>query len=120
MEVSSHAIAQKRIEGINFMALFFLNLSHDHLDYHKSIKKYKETKFSIFFQSKNLLIINTRCKYGLELYNSLENKNKISTNKINSDHYCKEYKCNFSRTSFYIENKIKRKNSDLDKNNWRV
>ena len=31
MEVSSHAIAQKRIEGINFMALFFLNLSHDHL-----------------------------------------------------------------------------------------
>ena len=59
MEVSSHAIAQKRIEGINFMALFFLNLSHDHLDYHKSIKNYKETKFSIFFQSKNLLIINT-------------------------------------------------------------
>ena len=66
MEVSSHAIAQKRIEGINFMA-FCLNLSHDHLDYHKSIKNYKETKFSIFFQSKNLLIINTRCKYGLEL-----------------------------------------------------
>ena len=107
MEVSSHAIAQKRIEGINFMALFFLNLSHDHLDYHKSIKNYKETKFSIFFQSKNLLIINTRCKYGLELYNSLANKNKISTNKINTDHYCKEYKCSFSRTSFYIENKDK-------------
>ena len=91
------------------MALFFLNLSHDHLDYHKSIKNYKETKFSIFFQSKNLLIINTRCKYGLELYNSVENKYKISTNKINSDHYCKEYKCSFSRTSFYIENKTKKK-----------
>jgi len=107
MEVSSHAIAQKRIEGINFTALFFLNLSHDHLDYHKSIKKYKETKFSIFFQSKNLLIINTRCKYGLELYNSVENKYKISTNKINSDYYFQEYKCNFYRTSFYIENKSK-------------
>ena len=106
MEVSSHAIAQKRIQGINFMALFFLNLSHDHLDYHKSIKKYKDTKFSIFFKSKNLLIINTKCKYGLELYNLVENKNKISTNKINSYHYCKEYKCSFSQTSFYIENKI--------------
>ena len=48
MEVSSHAIAQKRIQGINFMALFFLNLSHDHLDYHKSIKKYKD-KSLVFF-----------------------------------------------------------------------
>ena len=106
MEVSSHAISQKRIQGINFMALFFLNLSHDHLDYHKSMKKYKDTKFSIFFESKKLLIINTKCKYGLELYNLVENKNKISTNKINSDHYCKEYKCSFSQTSFYIDNKI--------------
>ena len=58
----------------------------------------------VFFSIKNLSIINTRCKYGLELYNSLINKHKISTNKINSDHYCKEYKCSFSRTSFYIEN----------------
>ena len=87
------------------MTLFFLNLSHDHLDYHKSLKKYKETKFSIFFQSKNLLIINTNCKYGSELYNSVKSKNKISANKINSDHFCKEYKCNFSRSSFYIENR---------------
>lgn len=109
MEVSSHAISQKRIAGINFMALFFLNLSHDHLDYHKSIERYKETKFSIFFQSKNLLIINTRCKYGLELYNSVENKHKISTNKINSDYYSKEHKCSFSYTSFLIENNSDKK-----------
>ena len=82
MEVSSHAIAQKRIEGINFMALFFLNLSHDHLDYHKSIKKYKDVKFSIFFESKNLLIINTKCKYGLELYNLLKKKIKFLLTKL--------------------------------------
>ena len=48
MEVSSHAIAQKRIGGINFKAAVFTNLSHDHLDYHKTFKNYLNTKKSFF------------------------------------------------------------------------
>ena len=40
MEVSSHAIKQKRVSGLNFKAGVFTNLSHDHLDYHKTFNEY--------------------------------------------------------------------------------
>ncbi|ASM40829.1 UDP-N-acetylmuramoyl-L-alanyl-D-glutamate--2,6-diaminopimelate ligase [Campylobacter sp. RM12327] len=48
MEVSSHAIAQNRIEGLNFALKVFTNLSQDHLDYHGSMVKYARVKSSFF------------------------------------------------------------------------
>jgi UDP-N-acetylmuramoyl-L-alanyl-D-glutamate--2,6-diaminopimelate ligase len=50
MEVSSHGIDQKRIAGINFTGGIFTNLTHDHLDYHKSFENYFLAKKK-FFQS---------------------------------------------------------------------
>ena len=44
MEVSSHGIDQYRVYGQNFHIAVFTNLSHDHLDYHKTYKKYRDTK----------------------------------------------------------------------------
>ena len=44
MEVSSHGIHQKRTEGLHFSGGVFTNLSHDHLDYHKTFKAYLYTK----------------------------------------------------------------------------
>ena len=44
MEVSSHGIAQDRISGIRFSQKLVTNISHDHLDFHKSIAAYRETK----------------------------------------------------------------------------
>ena len=44
MEASSHAIHQKRINGKNIFAAIFSNLSHDHLDYHKTFKNYIDAK----------------------------------------------------------------------------
>ena len=40
MEVSSHAVDQKRISGLQFKGALFTNISHDHLDYHKTFKAY--------------------------------------------------------------------------------
>ncbi|MCL1910204.1 MAG: Mur ligase family protein [Kiritimatiellaeota bacterium] len=51
MEVSSHAIEQKRIAGINFAALAFTNLTQDHLDYHKTMEAYFEVKKSLFINN---------------------------------------------------------------------
>ena len=48
MEVSSHGIAQKRVEGLTFAGGAFTNLSHDHLDYHKSFKEYRDVKKQFF------------------------------------------------------------------------
>lgn len=48
MEVSSHAVDQKRIAGLHFEGGVFTNLSHDHLDYHKSFQHYLEAKKAFF------------------------------------------------------------------------
>ena len=48
MEVSSHGISQNRISGLEFYGAVFTNISHDHLDYHKSFKNYRDTKKSFF------------------------------------------------------------------------
>ncbi len=48
MEASSHAIHQKRINGKNIFAAIFSNLSHDHLDYHKTFKNYIDAKKILF------------------------------------------------------------------------
>ncbi|NML58241.1 UDP-N-acetylmuramoyl-L-alanyl-D-glutamate--2,6-diaminopimelate ligase [Chryseobacterium cheonjiense] len=48
MEVSSHGIAQNRIEGLHFKIAGFTNLTHDHLDYHKTFDEYLKTKKRFF------------------------------------------------------------------------
>jgi len=48
MEVSSHAIHQRRIEGIRFVGGIFTNITHDHLDYHKTFDEYIRVKKSFF------------------------------------------------------------------------
>ena len=48
MEVSSHGIDQKRTEGLIFAGAIFTNLTHDHLDYHKTFAEYRDTKKKLF------------------------------------------------------------------------
>jgi len=48
MEVSSHALAQHRVEPIIFDLAIFTNLSHEHLDFHKTMEAYWEAKASLF------------------------------------------------------------------------
>ena len=48
MEVSSHAIAQKRISGLRFAGGIFTNLTRDHLDYHKTVDNYLRAKKKFF------------------------------------------------------------------------
>ncbi len=48
MEVSSHALAQRRVAGCHFSGAVFTNLTHDHLDYHATLEDYFEAKAQLF------------------------------------------------------------------------
>lgn len=48
MEVSSHAIVQNRVHGLDFDVALFTNISHDHLDYHKTFANYIKAKKQLF------------------------------------------------------------------------
>lgn len=65
MEVSSHALAQGRVCGIEFEVGAFTNLTEDHLDYHKSFEDYKNQKHKLLEKSK-IKIINIDDEAGLE------------------------------------------------------
>jgi UDP-N-acetylmuramoyl-L-alanyl-D-glutamate--2,6-diaminopimelate ligase len=66
MEVSSHAIHQKRIAGLDFDIAGFTNITHDHLDYHKTFKEYISTKKEFFdnLSSQATAITNVDDKNG--------------------------------------------------------
>lgn len=66
MEVSSHAIDQQRIEGLDFDGALFTNLTIDHLDYHQTFKEYVYTKKKFFDQLKSdaFALSNTDDKNG--------------------------------------------------------
>jgi UDP-N-acetylmuramoyl-L-alanyl-D-glutamate--2,6-diaminopimelate ligase len=48
LEVSSHALSQHRVDGLRFEVVAFTNLSHDHLDYHRTMENYFAAKASLF------------------------------------------------------------------------
>ncbi|MFA6301438.1 MAG: UDP-N-acetylmuramoyl-L-alanyl-D-glutamate--2,6-diaminopimelate ligase [Candidatus Paceibacterota bacterium] len=66
MEVSSHALDQSRVAGINFTGGIFTNLTHDHLDYHKNIENYfgAKKKFFNMLDEKAFALSNTDDDYG--------------------------------------------------------
>ncbi|WQS35747.1 UDP-N-acetylmuramoyl-L-alanyl-D-glutamate--2,6-diaminopimelate ligase [Helicobacter pylori] len=57
MEVSSHAIVQKRIAGLDFALKILTNITSDHLDFHQNIENYRDAKNS-FFKDEGLKVIN--------------------------------------------------------------
>jgi len=57
MEVSSHAIAQRRIEGLKFALKIITNITQDHLDFHKTFENYRDIKNS-FLSDESLKLIN--------------------------------------------------------------
>ena len=72
MEVSSHALDQKRTKGIPFNVAVFTNLSHDHLDYHETMNDYASAKKRLFnsLDSKSWAIVNADDERGEWIVNS--------------------------------------------------
>jgi UDP-N-acetylmuramoyl-L-alanyl-D-glutamate--2,6-diaminopimelate ligase len=73
MEVSSIALAARRVDAVRFRVAAFTNLTQDHLDYHGTMEAYAEAKAKLFFALEpNGAVINVDDAFGLELANRLK------------------------------------------------
>ena len=73
MEVSSHALAQERVNGVRFRCALFTNLSHDHLDYHGSMQAYAEAKARLFaMPGLEVAVLNLDDVVGVQLARRLQ------------------------------------------------
>ncbi len=83
MEVSSHGIHQSRVAGMQMEVAVFLNLTRDHLDYHKNMEDYFREKRKIFNGENGKLpkiaIINGDCPYGKRLIEELPPQVRVLT-----------------------------------------
>ncbi|NEP15625.1 MAG: UDP-N-acetylmuramoyl-L-alanyl-D-glutamate--2,6-diaminopimelate ligase [Leptolyngbya sp. SIO4C1] len=76
MEVSSHALAQRRVWGCQFEVAVFTNLTQDHLDYHKDLDDYFEAKALLFGPDylQGRAIVNAKDAYGQRLLERLRDR----------------------------------------------
>lgn len=87
MEVSSHAVVQRRIAGLDFKIAIFSNITHDHLDYHGDFKSYINAK-KLFFDclSKDAIaLVNEDDKNGLVMVQNTKATVKTYSLKTSSD-----------------------------------
>ncbi len=90
MEVSSHAVVQNRITGLQFAGGIFTNLTHDHLDFHGTFINYVYAKKAFFDQlpSNSFALTNADDKNGMVmLQNTLASKHTYALNTI-ADFHC--------------------------------
>ncbi|MBO9692434.1 UDP-N-acetylmuramoyl-L-alanyl-D-glutamate--2,6-diaminopimelate ligase [Chryseobacterium sp.] len=98
MEVSSHGIAQNRIEGLHFKVAGFTNLTHDHLDYHKTFEEYLKTKKRFFDELEDtaIAITNVDDKNGNVMLQNTKAKKKSYALKTMADYHGKLLEVDFN------------------------
>lgn len=83
MEVSSHALHQDRVHGLEYAAGIFTNLTQDHLDYHQTMEAYFDAKTRLFDtiagQKKGQMIINYDDTWGKKLATKFEYTGRVTT-----------------------------------------
>ncbi|MBI3996542.1 MAG: UDP-N-acetylmuramoyl-L-alanyl-D-glutamate--2,6-diaminopimelate ligase [Candidatus Omnitrophica bacterium] len=106
MEVSSHALAQGRIAGLEFEAAIFSNLGSDHLDYHKTREAYASAKRRLFeyLRPDGRAIINGDDEYGRVLAGALPASSTITYGMESPAHATvKQVACSWQETSLVLD-----------------
>ena len=103
MECSSHAIAQKRIGGLDFAGGLFTNLTRDHLDYHKTFENYRNAKKAFFDQLPKtaFAITNADDKNGMVMVQNTKATVKTYSTRTMADFKAKILECHFG--GMYLE-----------------
>ena len=103
MECSSHAIAQKRIGGLDFAGGIFTNLTRDHLDYHKTFENYRDAKKAFFdgLSKEAFAITNADDKNGSVMVQNCKAKIKTYSTRSMADFRARIIECHFE--GMYLE-----------------
>jgi UDP-N-acetylmuramoyl-L-alanyl-D-glutamate--2,6-diaminopimelate ligase len=98
MEVSSHAVQQNRIAGIEFAGGVFTNITHDHLDYHKTFTEYIKAKKRFFDQlpATAFVLTNIDDKNGLVMVQNTKARKITYSNRAMADYRCKVIETHFN------------------------
>jgi len=106
LEVSSHAIDQRRIENLKFDIISYTNITRDHLDYHKNFEDYKKTKLSLmkYLKENGKIIINLD---RLKKEDFLLANKPIITYGFNesADYVIQHFEQNFNQVKFLLKTK---------------
>lgn len=110
MEVSSHALMQSRVRGVEFDAAVFTNLTQDHLDYHKTMEAYFQAKSQLFTglpgqQKPAKAIINTDDGYGQRLVQALGDSVPVVTygQNVRANFRASNIRIDFNGTSYQLD-----------------
>lgn len=124
MEVSSHALVQDRVKGIEYDVALFTNLTQDHLDFHKNMKQYCEAKSKLLqhlkkqnshpcrFPQPPIAVINADCPWsqqfcqnykGAKLSYGIESDADLKAKNIRLKENSLEFALDFSHTSTYFQ-----------------
>lgn len=106
MEVSSHAIHQSRVAGLQFNIAGFTNISHDHLDYHKTFKEYIYAKKKFFddLSSSAVAIVNADSPNGRVMVQNTAASVKTFALKTVADYKVKILENTFSGLVLKVNN----------------
>ena len=101
MEVSSHALAQGHVLGVEFECAMFTNLTQDHLDYHGDMEEYFLAKKKLFENCK-VAVLNADDKYGVRLLNETDCKTFSYSIENNSDYMAMGINCLATRVNYNL------------------
>ncbi len=110
VEVSSHALAQDRVDHVLFDVAIFTNLSQEHLDYHGTMEDYLKEKVKLFqMPCLKTAIVNVNDRYGLDILKSTIAKNIITygvdSSVNNPDIYATDIQYSENQTQFTLNTK---------------
>jgi UDP-N-acetylmuramoyl-L-alanyl-D-glutamate--2,6-diaminopimelate ligase len=112
LEVSSHALAQDRVRGLEWDVAVFTNLTQDHLDFHGTMENYFEAKATLFTglaeqtgKTKAVAVVNLDDRYGAQLVDRLAKKVPVVTygHSPRADFRASNYHAEFAGTSYQLD-----------------